>query len=75
MTWIVTLFALAGVILNIKKDKKCFIIWSFTNLFWCVHNFRISEYALSALFAVYFVLAVAGLWRWKRDDEKGFDGK
>ena len=70
MTWIVTLFALAGVILNIKKDKKCFIIWSFTNSFWCIHNFRIGEHALSDLFAVYFVLAIAGLWRWKRDDKK-----
>jgi len=70
MTWIVTLFALTGVILNIKKDKKCFIVWSFTNLFWCVHNFRISEYALSALFAVYFILAIVGLWQWRKDENK-----
>jgi nicotinamide riboside transporter PnuC len=63
--WIITLISLIGVILNIKKRRECFMIWTVSNFAWMVYDFKIGAYAQSALFAVYFVLAVWGLYEWK----------
>lgn len=67
MTWIVSLFALIGVILNIYKKKSCFIIWAFTNLFWCIYDWQIGAKAQSVLFGVYFLLAIWGLIQWAKE--------
>lgn len=68
--WGLTLLSLAGVILNVHKRKEGFIVWAFTNLAWCVYDFKIEAYAQSVLFFVYFLLALWGLWKWWRDDKK-----
>ena len=69
MTWIVSALALTGVILNIYKSKYCFLIWAATNLFWAVYDYRIGAKAQAALFLVYFVLALWGLWKWRKEKE------
>ena len=65
--WIVSAIALLGVWLNIKKDSCCFVLWTFTNGFWCVYDYSIGATAQSALFFVYFVLAVYGLYKWRKE--------
>jgi nicotinamide mononucleotide transporter len=64
MTWIITFFSIIGVILNIYKNKYCFIIWAFTNLAWCIIDFYKGIYAQSVLFGVYFILALWGIYKW-----------
>ena len=66
LSWFMTGLALVGVVLNIKKDSRCFAIWVCTNFFWCVYDFHLGAIAQSALFAVYFCLAIWGLWEWKK---------
>jgi len=65
--WPITVLSIIGVILNIHKRKEGFIIWLFTNGSWCVYDYMIGAYAQSALFAVYFCLAVWGLVKWGRE--------
>ena len=65
LTWILALLSLIGVWLNIKKKSSCFVIWLFTNASWTVYDFSINAYAQSALFLVYTILAVYGLYEWK----------
>lgn len=67
MTWALTLLSLIGVILNIKKQKSCFLIWGFTNAAWAVIDFSAGLPAQGVLFALYFVLAVWGLIEWRRN--------
>ena len=69
IAWIVTGAALIGVVLNIKKDLRCFLIWIFTNAFWCMYDFYLEAWAQSALFLVYFFLALWGLWKWKQGEK------
>ena len=64
--WALTCLSLVGVILNIKKLRVCFYIWAVTNFTWMVVDFKEGIYAQSALFAVYFVLAIWGLIEWKK---------
>ena len=67
MTWLITILSIVGVWLNIKKKKSCFVIWAFTNASWAIYDFVIHAYAQSALFAVYFCLALYGLYEWRKD--------
>lgn len=68
-SWIVAFFAFIGVELNIKKNKFCFVIWTFTNASWCAVDFYMGIYAQSALFFVFFLQALKGLYRWHQDDK------
>ena len=68
-TWSLTIAAIIGVILNIKKMRVCFYIWAVTNFGWMVVDFHKEIYAQSALFLIYFLLALYGIWEWR--EKKG----
>lgn len=67
MTWVLAGLSLMGVWLNIKKKRLCFIVWSLTNIVWCIIDFKAGLPAQGCLFGVYFVLAVTGWFQWGRD--------
>jgi len=64
--WFVTIASIVGVILNIKKKRICFFIWLFTNLSWTIYDFFIKAYAQSALFLIYTILAIYGIYEWRK---------
>ena len=64
MLWIVSLIALAGVILNVKRNRWGFALWIATNAVWAVVDLKAGLYAQAALMAVYWVLAVWGFVSW-----------
>ena len=70
----VTILSIIGTIANTEKKRWCFVIWLFTNTFWCVYDWCIGAYSQSLLFAVYAMLAIWGLVRWKRDDRRNSSG-
>jgi hypothetical protein len=66
LMWMVTLVSMIGVVMNIKKRKESFIIWMFTNFIWAVYDLSIKAYAQSFLFFVYFILAIWGIYEWRK---------
>jgi len=64
-TWVMALFSAIGVVLNIKKSRVCFFLWTFTNTAWMIVDFYKGIYAQSALFAVYVALAIIGIFAWR----------
>lgn len=66
ITWLLTLASLAGVVLNVRLDRRCFYVWTVTNACWAVIDWRKGLYAQAVLFAVYFALAIYGVYEWKR---------
>lgn len=67
LPWALTAISIIGVILNIKKDRRCFILWIFTNGAWAVYDFSIGAFAQAALFLVYFCLAIWGIYSWTKE--------
>jgi len=63
--WIITVLSIIGVVLNIRKRKECFYLWTFTNAAWAIYDLSMGAYAQAALFAVYFILAIWGIFEWK----------
>lgn len=68
-TGLLTIAALFGVFLNINKDKRCFIVWLFTNATWAVIDFYKGIPMQGLLFTVYTGLAIAGLLAWSKEDD------
>jgi hypothetical protein len=62
--WIITGLALVGVELNIRHDKRCFMVWSVTNAIFTIQTFLLGGYNLAILYFVYFIQAIRGLRKW-----------
>ena len=75
ITIIITIISLAGVILNVKKRPECFYLWAVANVAWAVIDFKAGLYAQSALFIVYFFLAIWGIYEWQIQNNENNDGK
>ena len=71
LCWITSVFALIGVMLNIKKDKRCFMIWSITNFTWTLVDFEKGIYAQAVLQLVYCFLSLYGMASWASEELKG----
>lgn len=69
-TGLLTLLALVGVVLNIKRKIACFYIWLFTNAAWAVVDFVKGIPAQGILFTIYTGLAVWGIMEWKKDGSR-----
>ncbi len=68
--WLLIGLSLVGVILNIKKVRVCFIIWTGTNLAWAIVDFKIGLIAQGVLFVIYAGLAIWGFIAWRKKMEK-----
>ena len=66
LTGLLTILALIGVILNIKKKRACFYIWVVTNSSWCIIDFYKGIPMQSILFGIYAVLSVYGIIEWNK---------
>ena len=67
-TVLLTLAALIGVVLNIKKKKACFYVWLVTNTAWAIVDFYKGIPAQGILFSIYAGLAVWGIFEWKGEE-------
>lgn len=63
--WLITAIALAGVILNIEHDQRCFFIWFATNAAFAIRTYMLGAYEMTLLFTIYWVLAIVGIYRWR----------
>lgn len=69
LTAVLTILALIGVVLNIKKKILCFYIWLITNISWAVVDAYKGIPMQSLLFIIYTALAVYGIYEWSKDEK------
>lgn len=67
MYWLVSLAALLGVWLNVRKHVACFYIWAVTNAVWTYADWMHGLHAQAALQAAYFALSIWGIVRWRKE--------
>ena len=63
--WLVAAASLAGVVLNILKDRRCYGIWIVTNTTWAAVDWGQGLHAQATLMSVYAALAVWGWISWR----------
>ena len=64
--WLISIAALIGVWLNIRKHVGCFWIWVATNATWAVVDYTHGIYSQATLQAIYCALSIYGIWQWSR---------
>ena len=64
--WLIAILALLGGVLNAAEHWQGFVCWVVTNTYWCVYNWRKHERAQAVVFAVFLVLSIWGIWRWRQ---------
>ncbi len=70
LSGIMSAVALAGTLMNAERNKWGFAFWLVSNLYFSIRFFTIGEYAQSALFFAYFVLAIRGVFAWVKKEEE-----
>lgn len=74
LTWALTAMSITGVILNVKKNRMCFVIWVIANMGWITINILHEIYAQAFLFVIYTGLSVWGWIEWSKDRGTTKDG-
>lgn len=67
LSWIMAAFSIWGMVLNINKNKYCFIVFGFTNLAWVIYFGFIHEWAPCFLQFVFLCSSVWGLVKWHKE--------
>ena len=70
IAYFVTAASIIGTVANSMQKRWCFRVWLCTNAFWCVFNVMHRSYAQAILYAVYFILAIVGIVKWKKGEIK-----
>lgn len=65
-SWVATIIALAGTILNCKKIKWCFLLWTLTNVMWLIYDIKNGTYSRAVLDFVQLILALYGIKEWSK---------
>lgn len=60
-----TACALAGLVLNVKKNYYGFVFWMASNLAFALQSFMLGVYNMTILFLVQFLFSVWGLYTWR----------
>lgn len=68
--WIVTIICLVGTVLNVKKIRFCFILWTIGNLLWLALDLYNYLYSRALLDIIQLLLAVWGYIAWKNEKNK-----
>lgn len=63
--WLLALASLAGVVLNVRRRRESFAIWTCTNAAWCAIDAHAGLPAQATLMAAYTGLAVWGFVAWR----------
>ncbi len=66
MSWLLVCLSIAGVVLNVRRDRRGFLLWMIANIGWMIIDFMQGLYAQAFLFCIYFVLSFWGWTSWKK---------
>lgn len=70
LTYIAAALAIIGAVLNVRRRRAGFAIWSATNLYWVAHNAMIGEWAQVTIYIVNFLISAWGFLQWGQHKAK-----
>ncbi len=66
LTWSLTALSIVGAVLNIKKKRSGFAVYTIANVGWVIVDIYHGIYAQAALFVIFTVLSSWGWIEWGR---------
>lgn len=61
-----TAIAIVGVVLNNRRLRACFVLWLASNAMTLGIHVSAGIWSLAVRDAIFFALAIEGMYRWKR---------
>ena len=68
--WIFAALTIGGAILNIKKNRWGFVVWTFGSVGWIVTAFTIGLYAQIPVWSFLIFLNIIGFAEWSKGTKK-----
>lgn len=68
INWLMSGVAFVGTVFNSRRNKISQAIWMVTNLYMAWLNYYIGVPSIGTLYVAYFLLAVYGLFEWRRQE-------
>ena len=69
ISWITTILCLTGTVLNVKKNKLCFVLWLIGNILWLIIDIKNGLISRAILDIVQGVLALWGIIEWRKTND------
>ena len=69
VSWITTALCLTGTVLNVKKNKWCFVLWLMGNILWLIIDIKNGLISRAILDIVQGVLALWGIIEWRNKND------
>ena len=69
VSWITTALCLTGTVLNVKKNKLCFILWLIGNILWLIIDINNGLISRAILDIVQGLLALWGMIEWRNEND------
>ena len=64
ISWVATIVAIGGTLLNIRKNRVCFVLWGTSNIVFIGINVYSGQWAYVALFTFNLATAIIGYRAW-----------
>lgn len=69
VSWITTALCLIGTVLNVKKNKWCFVLWLMGNILWLIIDIKNELISRAILDIVQGILALWGIIEWRNTND------
>lgn len=66
ISWFLTSLSIAGAIMNVKKMRSSFAVYTIANLGWILVDLYYEIYAQAALFVIFTAISIWGWLNWGR---------
>lgn len=67
--WFFVSISFIGYLLNIKKNKWCFLLWILCSIWWIVVSIYREQWSLVGNFILYLGAEIWGLIQWSKEDK------
>jgi nicotinamide riboside transporter PnuC len=69
LAWVTTILCLAGAVLNVKKNRTCFVVWFVGNVLWLIWDIANGFASRVVLDVVQGGMALWGIYEWKKGEK------
>lgn len=67
--WICSGLSAVGSILNIFKNKICFVIWTMANIGFIYYDIEQKLYEQLTVWIVFIACNIYGYWKWSKEEK------